>query len=67
MKATSYTYTTSKGTNVETFTSNGYVTLVQNGVFQYEHHFGDLAIKLQEQMLVMELEKRSIQYTKEIN
>ena len=67
MKATSYTYTTSKGTNVETFTSNGYVTLVQNGVFKYEHHFGDLAIKLQEQMLVMELEKRSIQYTKEIN
>lgn len=61
---TTYTYETSNGTNVETFTSNGYVTLIQNGLFKYEHHFGSHMIKLQEQMLLMELEKRNIEYTK---
>jgi hypothetical protein len=62
-----YTYETSKGTNVETFTSTGYVTLTQNGVFKYEHHFGSLSINLQEQMLVKELTERNINYTKTIN
>jgi hypothetical protein len=64
MKTTTYTYETSKGTNVETFTSNGYVTLTQNGLFKYEHHFGDLMLNLQEQMLVNELNERNIYYTK---
>ncbi|NCU72399.1 MAG: hypothetical protein EBY66_05230 [Candidatus Fonsibacter lacus] len=64
MKTTTYTYETSKGTNVETFTSNGYVTLTQNGLFKYEHHFGDLMLNLQEQMLVNELNEKNIYYTK---
>ena len=67
MKTTTYTYETSKGLNVETFTSTGYITLVQNNVFKYEHHFGSHAINLQEQMLVAELESRNIKYTKELN
>jgi len=65
MKATTYTYKTSKGTNVETFTSTGYVTLTQDGLFKYEHHFGSHMISLQEQMLVKELVSRGIEYTKE--
>jgi len=64
MKTTTYTYETSKGTNVETFTSTGYVTLTQNGLFKYEHHFGSHMLNLQEQMLVNELNERNIYYTK---
>lgn len=64
MKTTTYTYETSKGTNVETFTSNGYVTLTQNGLFQYEHHFGSHMLNLQEQMLVSQLEEKNIYFTK---
>lgn len=67
MKTTIYTYKTSNGTNVETFTSSGYVTLIQNGLFKYEHHFGSLMLNLQEQMLVAELTTRNIQYTKTVN
>ena len=67
MKAITYTYETSKGTNVETFTSNGYVTLTQNGVFKYEHHFGSHMLNLQEQMLLKELTERNIEYTKTVN
>ena len=67
MKAITYTYKTSKGTNVETFTSTGYVTLTQNGVFKYEHHFGSHMLNLQEQMLLKELTERNIEYTKTIN
>ena len=67
MKTTTYTYETSKGINTESFTSNGYVTLERNGLHVYEHHFGSLTIKLQEQMLVKELESRNIKYTKAIN
>jgi hypothetical protein len=63
---TTYTYETSKGTNVETFTSTGYVTLTQNGLFKYEHHFGSHMINLQEQMLVNELLKNNINYEKTI-
>jgi hypothetical protein len=64
MKTTIYTYETSKGTNVETFTSTGYVTLTQNGLFKYEHHFGGSMLNLQEQMLVSQLEEKNIYYTK---
>jgi len=64
MKTTIYTYETSKGTNVETFTSTGYVTLVQNGLFKYEHHFGSHVLNLQEQMLIKELTERNIYFTK---
>jgi hypothetical protein len=64
MKTTTYTYETSKGINVETFTSTGYVTLVQNGLFQYEHHFGSYVLNLQEQMLIKELTERNIYFTK---
>ena len=67
MTTTTYTYKTSKGTNVETFTSTGYVTLTQNGVFKYEHHFGSHMLNLQEQMLLKELNERNIEYTKSIN
>lgn len=67
MTTTTYTYKTSKGTNVETFTSTGYVTLTQNGVFKYEHHFGSHMLNLQEQMLLKELNERNIEYTKTIN
>lgn len=67
MTTTTYTYKTSKGTNVETFTSTGYVTLTQNGVFKYEHHFGSHMLNLQEQMLLKELTERNIKYTKSIN
>jgi hypothetical protein len=67
MKTTTYTYETSKGTNVETFTSTGYVTLVQNGVFKYEHHFGSHVLNLQEQLLLSELENRNIKYSKQVN
>ncbi len=67
MKTITYTYETSKGTNVETFTSTGYVTLTQNGVFKYEHHFGSHMLNLQEQMLLKELTERNIEYTKTIN
>jgi hypothetical protein len=67
MTTTTYTYETSKGTNVETFTSTGYVTLVQNGMFKYEHHFGSHVLNLQEQLLVSELENRNIKYTKQVN
>lgn len=67
MTTTTYTYETSKGTNVETFTSTGYVTLTQNGVFKYEHHFGSYMLNLQEQMLLKELTERNIEYTKSIN
>lgn len=66
MTTTTYTYKTSKGINVETFTSTGYVTLTQNGVFKYEHHFGSHILNLQEQMLVKELIQRNIEYTKTI-
>lgn len=67
MTTTTYTYKTSKGTNVESFTSTGYVTLTQNGVFKYEHHFGSHMLNLQEQMLLKELTERNIEYTKSIN
>lgn len=67
MTTTTYTYKTSKGTNVETFTSTGYVTLIQNGLFKYENHFGSHTINLQEQFLIKELEERNIEYTKQIN
>jgi hypothetical protein len=67
MTKTIYKYETKGGVNVETFTSNGYVTLVQNGLFKYEHHFGSLGINLQEQLLVKELIERNIEYTKTIN
>lgn len=67
MTTTTYTYKTAKGINVETFTSTGYVTLTQNGVFKYEHHFGSHALNLQEQMLLKELNERNIEYTKTIN
>jgi hypothetical protein len=67
MTTTTYTYKTSKGTNVETFTSTGYVTLTQNGVFKYEHHFGSHMLNLQEEMLLKELTERNIEYTKSIN
>ena len=67
MTTTTYTYETSAGTNVETFASSGYVTLTQNGLFKYEHHFGSHILNLQEQMLVAELTTRNIQYTKTIN
>lgn len=66
MTTTIYTYKTSKGLNVESFTSTGYVTLVQNGLFKYEHHFGSHALNLQEQLLIAELENRNIEYTKQI-
>jgi hypothetical protein len=59
---TTYIYTTKKGLNKETFDSRGYVTLEREGVHIYEHHFGGMALKLQEQTLVMELEKRNIDY-----
>jgi len=67
MTTTTYIYKTAKGINVETFTSTGYVTLTQNGVFKYEHHFGIHALNLQEQMLLKELIERNIEYTKSIN
>jgi hypothetical protein len=67
MTKTIYKYETKGGVNVETFTSNGYVTLVQNGLFKYEHHFGSLGINLQEQLLVKELTERNIKYIKTIN
>jgi hypothetical protein len=67
MTTTTYTYKTSKGTNVEAFTSTGYVMLTQNGVFKYEHHFGSHMLNLQEQMLLKELTERNIEYTKSIN
>ena len=67
MTKTIYKYETKGRINVETFTSNGYVTLVQNGLFKYEHHFGSLGINLQEQLLVKELIERNIKYTKTIN
>jgi hypothetical protein len=59
---TTYYYTTSKGNNVETFDSRGYVTLERNGQHVYEHHFGSLSVKLQEQLLIKELKNRNIQY-----
>ena len=67
MTTTIYTYKTSKGLNVESFTSTGYVTLVQNGVFKYQHHFGSHVLNLQEQLLIAELENRNIEYTKQVN
>jgi hypothetical protein len=67
MTTTTYAYTTSKGFNTETFMSNGYVTLVQNGIFKYEHHFGSKMLSLQEQLLVKELESRNITFTKKVN
>jgi hypothetical protein len=60
--STTYIYTTKKGLNKETFDSRGYVTLEREGVHIYEHQFGSMALKLQEQTLVMELEKRNIDY-----
>jgi hypothetical protein len=59
---TTYVYTTKKGLNKETFDSRGYVTLEREGVHIYEHQFGGMALRLQEQTLVMELEKRNIDY-----
>jgi hypothetical protein len=67
MTKTIYKYETKGGINVETFTSNGYVTLIQNGLFKYEYHFGSLGINLQELMLVKELKERNIKYTKTTN
>ena len=64
MTETIYTYQTKKGVNVETFSSNGYVTLTQNGLFMYEHHFGGAMLNLQQQLLENELETRKIKYTK---
>jgi hypothetical protein len=63
---TTYTYNTTKGTNVETFTSTGYITLIQNGLFKYEHHFGSHMLNLQEQMLVKELIENNISFEKTI-
>lgn len=63
MKTTTYKYETSAGLNVETFSSNGYVTLIQNGLFKYEYHFGSHMLNLQEQMLLSQLEEKNIYYT----
>ena len=66
MTTTTYTYETSKGKNVEEFSSNGYVTLYQNEVFKYEQHYSSLMLKFQEDLFLLELEKRNIEYTKTI-
>ena len=66
MTTTTYTYETSKGKNVEEFSSNGYVTLYQNGVFKYEQHYSSLMLKFQEDLFLLELKKRNIKYTKTI-
>lgn len=63
---TTYIYTTSKGTNVETFDSKGYVTLKRNGLHVYEHHFGGQMLTIQEKLLVSELQKRNIDYKREV-
>lgn len=67
MESKTYIYETSKGLNEETFTSNGYVTLIQNGLFKYEHHFSSFTIKVQEALLIDELNKRNIKFKIVIN
>lgn len=66
MTLVTYTYQTKAGINEESFSSTGYITLVQNGLHKYEHHFGSHLINLQEQMLVSELIKRNIEFSKTI-
>lgn len=67
MTTTTYTYETKKGLNIETFTSNGYITLTRNGQFVYENHFGSLTLKLQEQLLQEQFEIHDVKFTKTIN
>lgn len=60
---TTYTYTTKKGNNKESFDTKGYVTLERNGVHVYEHQFSTTGVKLQEIELQKQLLKHNIEFT----
>ena len=64
---TTYNYTTSKGNNKEVFDTKGYVTLTRDSKFIYEHQFSTMGVKLQELILINELLKRNIKFTKTTN
>ena len=61
---TTYTYTTKKGNNVETFDTKGYITLERNGEFIYEYQFSTMGVKLQEIELQKALLKNNVKFTK---
>ena len=61
---TTYTYTTKKGNNVETFDTKGYVTLNRDGKFIYEHQFSTMGVKLQEIELQKALIKHNVEFTR---
>ena len=61
---TTYTYTTKKGNNIETFDTKGYVTLERDGKFIYEHQFSTMGVKLQEIELQKALLKNNVEFIK---
>jgi hypothetical protein len=63
-KATTFTYQTAKGLNVETF-EGCHITLMRDGLFVYENWFSSLMMPFYIQQLEEELIKRGIEYTKE--
>jgi len=63
-KATTFTYQSSKGLNVETFEGCD-ITLMRDGVFVYQHWVSSLMMPFYINQLEEELTKRGIEYTKE--
>ena len=63
-KATTFTYQTAKGLNVETFEGCD-ITLMRDGLFVYENWVSSLMMPFYIHQLEEELIKRGIEYTKE--
>ena len=63
-KATTFTYQSSKGLNVETFKGCD-ITLTRDGMFVYENWVSSLMMPFYIAQLEEELIKRGIEYTKE--
>lgn len=63
-KATTFTYQTAKGLNVETFEGCD-ITLMRDGKFVYQNWVSSLMMSFYIGQLEEELIKRGIEYTKE--
>ena len=58
-----YTYETKGNANTETFSDEGYVTLMKDGNFIYEHQFSVLGVRIQEVELLRAFEKYGVKHT----
>ena len=62
-----YNYKDIKGNELkETFSDYGYVTLLRNGDFVYEHQFSTSGVKIQEFQLLELFSKHRVVYTVEV-